>query len=31
MQYRKELETKDPKEIKATWVEPIEKEPATET
>lgn len=31
MQYRKELETEDPKEIKATWVEPTEKEPATET
>ena len=31
MQYRKELETEDPKEIKATWVEPTEKESATET
>jgi hypothetical protein len=31
MQYRKELETEDAKEIKATWVEPTEKEPATET
>ena len=31
MQYRKELKTEDPKEIKATWVEPTEKEPATET
>jgi len=31
MQYRKELGTEDPKEIKATWVEPTEKEPATET
>jgi hypothetical protein len=30
MQYRKELGTEDPKEIKATWVEPTEKEPATE-
>jgi hypothetical protein len=31
MQYRKELETSDPKEIKATWIEPTEKEPVTET
>lgn len=31
MQYRKELGTEDPKEIKATWVEPTEKKPATET
>lgn len=31
IQFRKELETGNPKEIKATWVEPTEKEPATET
>jgi hypothetical protein len=31
MQLRKEMEAEDPKEIKATWVEPTEKESATDT
>ena len=30
-QLRKELDVEEPKEIKVTWVEPTEKEPATET
>jgi len=31
VQLREEMQAEEPKEIKVTWVEPTEKEPATET
>ncbi len=31
VQLREEMKAEEPKEVKATWVEPEEKEPATET
>jgi hypothetical protein len=31
VQLRQEMKAEEPKEVKATWVEPAEKEPATET
>jgi hypothetical protein len=31
VQLREEMQAEEPKEIRITWVEPTEKEPATET